>query len=274
MVHFLAVGFEASLRRSCELVGISRSSYYYESNRKPRALLRIRLKDLAATHIRYGYRRLYVLLRREGWMVNHKLVYRLYHEEGLYLRTRKRKKKAVPLRLVRPHATEANQYWSMDFVHDQLADGRRFRCLTLVDNFTRVSPAIEVGKSLTGAHVVDVLDRLAESHGLPEVIFADNGTEFTSKAVDVWAYDHGVKIDYSRPGKPTDNAYIESFNGTLRSESLDLHWFGSIDEARETIETWRRQYNEFRPHSSIGNKTPAEYAGLIKEPRTSQTARF
>jgi putative transposase len=253
---------------------MSRSTYYYRSKRKHHTLLRIRLGDLAATHVRYGYRRLHVLLKREGWVANHKLIHRLYYEEGLYLRTKQRKKKSYPLRLIRPVPTAPNQYWSMDFVHDQLADGRRFRCLTLVDNFTRVSPAIEAGRSLTGRDVVNVLDRLAATHRLPEVIFADNGTEFTSRAVDLWAYDNGVKIDYSRPGKPTDNAYIESFNGTLRSECLNLHWFTSIEEAKSRIEAWRREYNEFRPHSSIGDRTPAEYAGLVSESETSKTANL
>ncbi len=189
---FLHVGFEVGRHRACKLIGLSRSTYYYESQARSRDALRIRLRDLASVHVRYGYRRLHVLLRREGWQVNHKLVQRLYHEEGLQVRTKSRKKQVSRPRVVRPKADHPNHYWSMDFVHDQLADGRRFRCLTLVDHFSRVSPAIEVDQSLTGHRVVAMLDRLAASHRLPEVIFVDNGTEFTSKAVDRWAYENGA----------------------------------------------------------------------------------
>ena len=164
------------------------------------------------------------------------------------------------LRVVRPVPTAMNECWSMDFVHDELSNGRRFRCLTIVDNFSRECPAIEVDVSLTGHRVVRVLDRLALLRGLPEVVFVDNGTEFTSKAFDRWAYDNAVKIDYSRRGKPTDNAYIESFNGSLRMECLNLHWFTSIEDAQRKIEAWRNEYNNLRPHSSINNQTPAEYA--------------
>ena len=236
--------------------------------------MRIRLRDLASVHVRYGYRRLHVLLRREGWSVNHKLVYRLYHEENLQVRTKKRKKQVSRPRVKRAKPTVPNQHWSMDFVHDQLADGRRFRCLTLVDHFSRVSPAIEVGRSLTGRHVVGVLERLAASCGCPEVIFVDNGTEFTAKAVDQWSYENGVKLDFSRPGKPTDNAYIESFNGRLREECLNQHWFISLADAKQTIEAWRRAYNRRRPHSSLGYLSPAEYLSNWTSIETSEAAHF
>ena len=252
---------------------MNRATYYYESQASQHTALRIRLRDLAKVHVRYGYRRLHVLLRREGWHVNHKLVYRLYHEEGLFLRTKTRKKRASTLRVVRPEPSRPQQYWSMDFMHDQLADGRRFRVLTLVDHFSRVSPAIEVGRSLTGSRVVDVLGRLSATLGLPEVIFVDNGTEFTSKAMDQWAYEHGVRLDYSRPGKPTDNAYIESFNGRLREECLNQHWFTSLADARRTIELWRRAYNTTRPHSSLSYQTPREYEEAWAAHRASQKAR-
>ena len=157
----------------------------------------------------------------------------------------------------------------MDFVHDELSTGRRFRCLTIVDNFTRECPVIEVDVSLTGHRVVRVLSRLALLHGLPDRLFVDNGTEFTSRIFDQWAYDNGVKIEYSRPGKPTDNAFIESFNGSFRSECLNLHWFSSLEDARRIVERWRIDYNTHRPHSSISNKTPAEYGLEFRQPLIS-----
>jgi len=216
----------------------------------------MRIRELAAVRVSYGYRRLHVLLRREGWKVNHKLVYRIYREEGLEVRTKKRRKRASALRVVLPAATRPNERWSMDFVSDSLHDGRRFRVLTLVDHFSRVSPAIEVGSSITGKRVVAVLERLAKAHGLPRVITTDNGTEFTSRAVDEWAHRSGVKLDFIRPGKPIENAYIESFNGRLRQECLNQSWFSSLEDAKIKIEAWRTDYNEHRPHTSLGNQTP------------------
>jgi len=199
------------------------------------------------------------LLRREGWRVNHKLVYRIYKEEGLEVRTKKRRKRVSALRVVLPAATGPNERWSMDFVSDSLHDGRRFRVLTLVDHFSRVSPAIEVGSSITGKRVVEVLERLANEHGLPRVITTDNGTEFTSRAVDEWAHRNNVKLDFIRPGKPIENAYIESFNGRLRQECLNQIWFSSLEDAKIKIEAWRTDYNEHRPHTSLGNQTPVQF---------------
>ena len=236
MVAFLVAGFQISQRRACGLVKLNRATYYYQSHARDHAALRVRLRDLASVHVRFGYRRFYVLLCREGWVVNHKLVYRLFQEEGLFVRTKKRKKLASAPRSNRVEAVRPHQYWSMDFVHDQLADGRRIRCLTIVDHFRRVSPTLEVDRSLTGERVVQVLERRAATQGLPEVLFLDKGTEYTSKAVDTWAYRQGVKLDFSRPGKPTDNAYIESFNGRFRDECLNVYWFGS--EVRRQIEQW------------------------------------
>ncbi len=263
------IGFEISTKRACELAALARSTWYKKPNPRDWTLLRIRLRDLAKRHLRYGYRRLHIMLKREGWRISSKTVYKIYLEEGLGLRTKTRKRRAAVLRVVRPAPTVTNQYWSMDFVHDELSNGRRFRCLTLVDNFSRECPAIEVDVSLTAHRVVRVLDRLSLLHGLPEVIFVDNGTEFTSKAFDRWAYENAVKINYSRPGKPTDNAYIESFNGSLRMECLNLHWFTSIEDARRKIEAWRNEYNNLRPHSSIKNQTPAEYAREYRQVETS-----
>ena len=219
----------------------------------------MRLRELAAVRVSYGYRRLHVLLRREGWKVNHKLVYRLYREEGLEVRTKKRRKRVSALRVVLPVASRPNERWSMDFVSDSLHDGRRFRVLTLLDHFSRVSPAIEVGSSITGKRVVAVLERLAIEHGLPRVITTDNGTEFTSRAVDEWAHRNGVKLDFIRPGKPIENAYIESFNGRLRQECLNQSWFSSLEDAKIKIEAWRTDYNEHRPHTSLGNQSPEQF---------------
>jgi putative transposase len=213
-----------------------------------------------------------VLLRRDGWRVNHKLVYRIYKEEGLEVRTKKRRNRVSALRVVLPAASSPNERWSMDFVSDSLHDGRRFRVLTIVDNFTRESPAIEVGSSLTGTRVVEVLERLARIHGLPQVITTDNGTEFTSRAMDEWAHRSGVKLDYIRPGKPVENAYIESFNGRLRQECLEENWFLSLDDAKIKIEAWRKDYNEHRPHSSLGDETPPRFAEDWQLSRTAETA--
>ena len=260
------------MRRACELARISRATAYYRSCKRDRGELRVRLRDLAAVRVSYGYRRLHVLLRREGWRVNHKLVYRIYKEEGLEVRTKKRRKRISALRVVLPAATSPNERWSMDFMSDSLHDGRRFRVLTIVDHFTRESPAIEVGSSLTGKRVVDVLERLARSHGVPQVITTDNGTEFTSRAVDEWAHRSGVKLDFIRPGKPVENAYIESFNGRLRRECLDESWFLSIEDAKIRIEEWRRDYNERRPHSSLGDDTPRGFAEDWQLSRAAETA--
>lgn len=202
-----------------------------------------------------------MLLKREGWKINHKRVYRLYCLEGLHLRVKGKKKRIRMLqRPDRPQATRLNESWSMDFVSDALFDGRRFRALTIVDNFSRECPAIEVGQGIRGERVVEILEYLKLVRGLPDTICVDNGSEFVSKVMDKWAYENKVALSFSRPGKPVDNAFVESFNGSFRDECLNVHWFLSLDDARDKIEAWRRDYNEFRPHSSLGNKTPSEFA--------------
>lgn len=211
----------------------------------------------------YGYRRLHVLLWREGWRVNHKRVYRMYRQEGLGLRKRTpRRRRACLKREPRPVASVKNECWSMDFMSDELFDGRRIRVLTLVDNHTRESLALHVAQRIRGIKVVEVLERVSKEHGKPRTIQVDNGPEFISKDVDLWAYWNHVKLDFSRPGKPTDNAYIESFNARFRLECLNEHWFMSLEDAREKTEEWRRDYNQNRPHSSLGNVPPEEYATL------------
>ncbi len=231
----------------------------------------VRLRDLAATRVRYGYRRLHVLLEREGWKVNHKRVYRLYREEGLGIRVKRQRKRVSLPRVTPAPPRNPQERWSLDFLTDSLVDGRRFRVLTIVGNVSRVSPAIEVAMSLTGDRVVDVLERLRGTVGVPERIAIDNGPEFISKVLDAWAYRHAVCLEFSRPDKPTDNAIVESFNGHFRAECLDQHWFESVEEARQTIELWRVDYNTQRPHRSLQQQTrrPSSPPGRRSEPRTN-----
>jgi putative transposase len=204
---------------------------------------------------------LHILLQREGWRVNHKRAYRLYRQEGLGIRTKCRQKRVSAPRVLPPPATQPLERWSLDFLSDSLADGRRFRILTIVDSVSRVSPAIAVGTSLTGERVVTLLDRLRSTVGVPRRIAIDNGPEFISKALDAWAYQHGVQLEFSRPGKPTGNAFVESFNGRFRDECLNQHWFASLEEACQTVEAWRIEYNMVRPHRALGQQTPAAWAG-------------
>ena len=257
----LRTSYAVSERRACAVLRVARTTYRYQSIRDERAALRIRLRDLAGSRIRYGYRRLYVLLRREGWLVNHKLVYRLYVEEGLILRRKgPRRRKSCAARVERPAARGTNDSWSMDFMSDQLLAGRRFRVLTLVDNFSRESLALRAAERFRGEDVVKVLEEVSAQRGLPKSIRVDNGPEFISKSLDWWAYFNKVKLDFSRPGKPTDNALIESFNGKFRTECLNQHWFLSLNEAQAVIDAWRADYNEQRPHSALGNRSPMEFA--------------
>jgi len=249
--------------RACGLVGLSRSLYRYRSQREPCAGLRERMCEIAAQKRRYGYRRVYRRLRREGWIVNRKRVYRMYREEGLAVRRRKRKRIGLVERKPLPKPVAANLSWSMDFVSDGLADGRRLRCLNIVDDCTRECVAIEVDTSITGSRVKAVLHRLAETRGLPRSITVDHGPEFEGQVLDAWAYDANVQLSFIRPGKPNENAYIESFNGKFRDECLNEHWFVTMNQAREVIENWRIEYNTEREHSSLGERTPHEYAQMI-----------
>jgi putative transposase len=246
-----------SIRRACAALKIDRALYVYKSKRGEQAELKLKIKEICQTRVRYGYRRVHVLLRREGWRVNPKRIYRLYKELGLQLRnkTPKRRVKAK-LREDRTVAVRHNETWAMDFVHDQLATGRKIRILTVVDTFSRFSPAVDPRFSYRGEDVVRTLERICNTVGYPQAIRVDQGSEFISRDLDLWAYQKGVILDFSRPGKPTDNAFIESFNGKLRAECLNTHCFMSLDDAREKMEAWRRDYNEVRPHSAIGNKVP------------------
>jgi len=250
---------------------MARTSCRYERHRQgEEEKLKARLRTLAGERRRFGYRRLTVLLRREGWPVNHKRVYRLYRQEGLGVRRRKRKRIGAVERQPLAIPTRPNQRWSMDFISDALREGRKFRSLNIVDDFNRECLATEVDTSIPGARVVRVLERLRERRGLPQILVMDNGPEFAGRALDVWAYEQGVKLHFIELGKPVQNALIESFNGKLRDECLNEHWFLSLGEAREKIESWRRDYNEVRPHTSLGNRTPQEFtvagAALPPEP--------
>lgn len=262
VTHLLAA-FPTSARRACRLVRLSRSRWHYKSRRGDDRVLRDRLCALAAERPRWGYQQLHVLLRREGHLVNHKKVLRLYREEGLAVMRRRRKKRVAVSRVPLPLPSGRTERWSMDFISDALANGRPFRCLTIVDDFTRECPAIEVGHSLPGWRVIHVLNRLANERGLPRSIVCDNGPEFAGKALDLWAYERGVILQFIRPGKPVENAFIESFNGKFRNECLGVNWFTNLQDAQLTIESWRRDYNEYRPHTSLGHRTPAEFARTI-----------
>jgi len=264
--------YRVSVRKVCLVIMLHRSIWYYRSVCRDDSVVRLRMREIAMVRVRYGFERIFTLLRREGWKDNHKRVYRLYCLEGLNLRTkRNRRSRAGAHRMERPGINRINQCWSMDFMSDQLFDGKRFRALTIVDNCSRKCHAIEVGQSLKGMDVVAVMNRIKAQNGfLPERIQVDNGSEFISKDFDKWAYENKVTLDYSRPGKPTDNPFIESFNGSLRDECLNTNWFLSLDDARDKIESFRRDYNDFRPHSSLQGKTPSQVeSDLAKNPEIS-----
>jgi putative transposase len=260
LVNLLRGQYRISERRACRLIQISTSVYRYQAIRDGQAPLRMRINEIAAVRVRYGYKRIHVLLRREGWEINHKRVYRLYCEEGLNLRAKRPKRRvSAAHRVGRRTAVGVNESWSMDFVTDSLFNGRRFRSLTVVDNFSRECLVIRVGQKIRGEDVTRVLNQLKATRGIPRSIYVDNGPEFISKELDKWAYENGVTLDFSRPGKPVDNAFIESFNGSFRDECLNTNWFLSLEDAEEKIESWRREYNEWRPHSSLDNLTPVQY---------------
>lgn len=261
VVHWAREDDRLSERRACRALAVHRSPIRYRSRRGDDAPLRQRLRELAADRLTFGVKRLTTLLRREGRMVNHKRVYRVYCEEGLQLRPRrKRRRRAAVVRLPRAVVTEPNQRWAMDFMHDVLSGGRTYRVFTLVDVCTREALAVVARERFRGTDVVEVLTRVAQERGgHPGIIQCDNGTEFTSVALDHWAYWNHVQLDFSRPGKPVDNCVCEAFNGTLRRECLTLHWFRSLAEAQVELDGWRRDYNNARPHTSLGHHTPVDW---------------
>jgi putative transposase len=263
-VRAIQAKFRLSERRACGLVGLGRSTCRYQARRAEWPALRERLHALAAERRRFGYRRLYILLRREGYRVNLKRVYRLYRDEGLAVRRRRRRRRvARGAPLAGP--TRINERWSLDFLLDTLEDGRRVRLLAVVDDFTRACLAIEVDTSIGGRRVVDVLQRLVETRGKPAVLITDNGPEFAGRALDAWAYAQGIRLHFIEPGKPNQNAYVESFNGRFRDECLNEHWFLSLAQTRQIVEAWRLDYNAVRPHSSLGNVSPSEFEQCTRD---------
>jgi putative transposase len=255
VAHLQAV-MGLSERRACSIVDADRKMIRYRSRRAPDTQLRTQLRDLANARRRFGYRRLFILLRQDGEPSGINRIYRLYHEEGLTVRKRRARRRAVGSRAPILVESKPNARWSVDFVHDQLACGRRFRILNIVDTFSRFSPIIDPRFSYRAEDVVATLEGACASTGYPKTIRVDQGSEFVSRDLDLWAYAKGVTLDFSRPGKPTDNAFIEAFNGRLRAECLNAHWFLTLADAREKLEDWRKYYNEDRPHGAIGNKPP------------------
>jgi len=249
-----------SERRACRLAALDRSTFQYRKQGDGDDALRQRLRELAHERRRFGYRRLGIMLEREGWMINHKKLYRLYKEEGLAVRRRRSRKRALGTRRPILVPDRANQRWSLDFVSDAFTDGRRFRILCIVDDFSREALATVVDRSLSGVRVTHELDRLINKRGKPDMIVSDNGTELTSHAVLRWCQHSQVNWHYIAPGKPMQNAFVESFNGRLRDECLNEHLFDSLAEARHIIENWRKDYNTTRPHTSLGGLPPAIYA--------------
>ncbi len=252
--------FGLSMRKACKMLGLSRTSFCYKPVSKPdEEVIVKRLKELAQTRRRFGCPRLHIMLRREGFKINHKRTERIYSQQGLMLRIRRRKKMSSQLRTEMPRPSYPNHIWSMDFMRDNLANGRTIKVLSVVDEYTRKCFRIEVDTSINGMRVARALSEIGQLEGLPEIIINDNGPEFISNALDNWAYQRGVKLTFIRPGKPVENAYIESFNGRLRDECLNENWFLTLEHARGIIEKWRMDYNTVRPHSSLGYLTPEEF---------------
>jgi len=268
-VGHLQQTYAMSERRACRLVGAHRRTRRYQRRRRAdEPQVRERLRALAAERPRWGYRRLPLLLRRERGSINHKRVQRLYRLEGLAIRRRKRKwvaptPRGAPIVTWRP-----GEAWAMDFMQDVLVDGRRFRTLNVLDLVTRECLAIEVETSLPGRRVVRLLEHLVHWHGPPKRITLDNGPEFTGQALDAWAYQHDVKLDFIDPGKPMHNGHLESFNGKFRDECLNVYWFRSLAHARELIEEWRASSNTERPHSALGGRTPTQHAVYYQQARS------
>lgn len=256
-----------SERRACSLLGISRSVLHYASQRTDDGLQQ-RLVELAGERRRFGYRRLHILVEREGFMVNHKRVHRLYREAGLAVRKRRKRERVAVERRPLQIPPGPNHTWSMDFVFDALATGTAIKCLTVVDDCTKEAVEIGVGRRINGQGVADFLEAVCRFRGYPAAIRTDQGPEFTGRSLDQWAQANGVKLVLTQPGKPTQNAYVESFNGKFRDECLNENWFVSLEHARAVIATWRQDYNEVRPHSSLSKRTPAEFAATLRDQGT------
>ena len=253
---------QLSERKACQLVGLNRCVARYETQKDPDQALRQAIRKIAMERPRFGYPRILIMLRRQGFIINHKKLHRIYKEEGLQVPKRTKRKRAIGPKNTLPGATRLNQNWSMDFVHDILEGNRPLRCMTIIDNYSRECLALAVGTSLTSQRVCQELDLIIARRGKPERIISDNGPEFTSKAMIAWAQERGIDWHYIQPGKPQQNGLCESFNGKLRDECLNQHIFESVGHATRLTEAWRWDYNTARPHTSLQGKTPQEFAHL------------
>jgi putative transposase len=276
VVCFLRDRKRLSERRALAVLGMSPSVLRYARQPDLNSELRGKVVELAHRHRRHGYRMIHMRLRLEGWPVNVKRVYRLYREENLMVRRRRRRK--LPQLERQPFGRPAapNEVWSMDFLFDEISDGRRMKCLAIVDDCSKESVGLEADTSIPGAYVTRVLDRIRTERGLPRAIRMDNGPEFTGKAMALWAATNGVELRFIEPGKPIQNAYVESFNGRFREECLSEHWFTSLAHARSIIAAWRHDYNERRPHSALGYVPPARFAArcLALAPDSARSDRI
>jgi putative transposase len=270
--HFQA-DFDMGERRACSLAGQSRSVQQYQSTAMPVEGLLERLVELAGERPRFGYRRLTILLRREGFLVNHKRVWRLYQDLGLAVRRRRRKRASQAPREARPLAESVNDCWSMDFLSDSMTDGRALRVFAVVDDHSKLCTTLECDISLPAQRVLRILDRAIETYGAPKRIRTDNGPEFTSRAFDRWCYERGIEHHPIRPGKPVENAYAESFNGRVRDELLNQHCFTSVRHAQDLLEDWQADYNTVRPHTALGGLAPATFLAEQAGPHGARPAR-
>jgi len=270
----LRKGFALSERRACSIIGADRKTIRYRSKRPPETGLRARLRELANERRRFGYRRLFILLRREGEPSGINRIYRLYKEEGLAVRKRRGRRRAVGLRAPILAEAKLNARWSLDFIHDQMTNGRRFRVLNIVDDVTRECLAAVPDTSISGLRVARELDAIIAARGRPCMVVSDNGTELTSNAIFAWAKDHGVGWHYIAPGKPMQNGFVESFNGRMRDELLNETLFHSLDHARSIIAGWAKDYNTARPHSALNYRTPAAYAAILQSASAPDAAKL
>jgi len=260
VVDWAQEAYRVSERRACHALGVHRAMVRYQSVKPDDAPVRRRLHELARDRPSFGAKRLHTMLRRDGLAINHKKAHRLYVEEGLQLKVRRRRRRAATVRQPRAEVSRPNERWAMDFMHDVLATGQTARVFTLVDVYSRECVALEVARSFSGADVARLLSDAGERRGaLPAIIQCDNGTEFTSTALDHWAYWNRVQLDFSRPAKPVDNSVCEAFNGSLRRECLSRHWFASLAEARTELAGWAADYNNHRPHTSLGHQSPVQF---------------
>lgn len=264
-VTHLRTAYPVSDRRACQLVQLARSRWQSHPRRADDGPLAAALAAKAAARPRWGYRRLALLLARDGWRVNHKRLLRIYREAGLRIRKRRRRKQVSTPRVPRPVAAASNAQWTLDFITDAFTSGRTFRVLSIVDEFTRECLTLRADVAQPSTKVVAAMEAIAVRRGVPQRLIIDNGPEFVAKTLDAWAYARGVELSFTRPATPVDNCFVESFHDQFRDECLSTHWFRDLPEAQRWIEAWQEDYNTVRPHQGLGNRTPAEYAALLDE---------